>query len=122
VEHKRRIAIIGGGISGLGAAWLLREQADVTLFEADGRFGGHSHTVRVIEGKREIPIDTGFMVFNRPNYPLLGAFFDHLGVSTYPTRMSFSVSLDGGGLEYAGGGISELFAQRQNVVRPAFGE
>ena len=120
MEHKRRIAIIGGGISGLGAAWLLREQADVTLFEADGRFGGHSHTVRVMEKNREIPIDTGFMVFNRPNYPLLGAFFDHLGVSTYPTRMSFSVSLDGGAVEYAGGGITDLFAQRQNLVRPAF--
>ena len=78
VEQKKRVAVIGSGIGGLSAAWLLRQDADVTLFEADGRFGGHTHTVSVAEGDREVPIDTGFMVFNRPNYPLLSALFDHL--------------------------------------------
>lgn len=120
VDRKKRIAVIGSGISGLSAAWLLREQADVTLFEADGRFGGHTNTVRVEEGDREIPIDTGFMVFNRPNYPLLSALFDHLDVSTYATNMSFAVSLGGGSLEYAGSTLASLFAQRRNLARPAF--
>ena len=120
MNQKRRIAVIGGGISGLSAAWLLRKHANVTLFEANGRFGGHTNTVRVVEGDREIPIDTGFMVFNRPNYPLLSALFDHIEVPTHPTRMSFSVSLDDGAIEFAGGTVGSLFAQRRNLVRVPF--
>ena len=117
---KGRVAVIGSGISGLTAAWLLRDSTEVTLFEADSRFGGHSHTFSVHEDEREVAIDTGFMVFNRPNYPLLSRLFDELGVRTYATDMSFSVSLDQGRLEYAGSSLSTLFAQRSNLARPAF--
>jgi len=118
--NKKRIAIIGSGISGLSAAWSLRHSADVSLFEAQGRFGGHSNTHVVDEGDNEVAIDTGFMVFNRPNYPLLSRLFDELGIRSYPTEMSFSVSLDAGRLEYAGTNLDTLFAQRRNLVDPAF--
>ncbi len=117
---KERVAVIGSGISGLSAAWLLRDSAQVTLFEADARFGGHSHTYVVEEADREVAIDTGFMVFNRPNYPLLSRLFEELGVRTYATDMSFSVSLDQGRLEYAGSSLASLFAQRSNLARPGF--
>ena len=118
--YSKRIAIIGSGISGLAAAWLLRDEADVTLFEAASRFGGHSNTVTIDEGDREVRVDTGFMVFNRPNYPLLSSLFDEIGIATYPTDMSFAVSLDSGRLEYAGSNLNTLFAQRGNLVRPSF--
>ena len=117
---KRRIAIIGSGISGLSAAWLLRQRHHVTLFEAEWRLGGHSNTVLVSEPDRQVAVDTGFMVFNRPNYPLLTRLFDELGVASYPTDMSFSVSLDQGALEYAGSNLRTLFAQRRNLWRPGF--
>jgi len=118
--NKKRVAVIGSGISGLSAAWLLRNDANVTLFESQERFGGHSNTVVVQEADREVAIDTGFMVFNRPNYPLLSRLFDELGVETYDTDMSFSVSLDRGRLEYAGSNLNTLFAQRRNLLRPSF--
>jgi len=120
MDRRRRIAIIGGGISGLSAAWFLRNHASVTLFEADARIGGHTHTYLVDEGTREVAVDTGFMVFNRPNYPLLSRLFQHLGIETYPTNMSFSVSLDRGRQEYAGSNLKALFAQRSNLVNPRF--
>lgn len=120
MNRRPRIAVVGSGISGLSTAWLLRESAEVTLFESDARFGGHSHTFVAQEADREVPIDTGFMVFNRPNYPLLSKLFDTLGVQTHATDMSFSVSLDQGRLEYAGSSLATLFAQRRNLVRPAF--
>ncbi len=120
MNRRPRIAVVGSGISGLSAAWLLRESAEVSLFEGDARFGGHSHTFVAQEPGREVPIDTGFMVFNRPNYPLLSKLFDTLGVQTYATDMSFSVSLDQGRLEYAGSSLATLFAQRRNLVRPGF--
>lgn len=118
--NSKRIAVIGSGISGLSAAWLLRDKARVTLYEADSRFGGHSNTLVIEEGDRPVPVDTGFMVFNRPNYPLLSRLFEQLGVETYPTDMSFSVSLDRGRVEYAGNNLDTLFAQRRNLVNPAF--
>jgi len=117
---KKRIAVIGSGISGLSAAWLLKDSADVTLYEADSRFGGHSHTHAVNENGRQVLIDTGFMVFNRPNYPLLTKLFNELKINTYETDMSFSVSLNSGKLEYAGNNLNTLFAQRSNLVRPSF--
>ena len=117
---KRTIAVIGSGISGLATAWLLREHHSVTLFEADTRLGGHSHTVTVDEDDRQVAIDTGFMVFNRPNYPLLYGLFEHLGIASHPTDMSFSVSLDRGRLEYAGTGLRTLFAQPGHLVSPGF--
>jgi len=117
---RRRIAVIGSGISGLSAAWLLKADNDVVMYEAAARFGGHSNTALIPENGREIPVDTGFMVFNRPNYPLLSQLFDTLGIETYDTDMSFSVSLDEGGLEYAGSNLNTLFAQRSNLVKPSF--
>jgi len=114
-EPKLDIAIVGSGISGLSAAWLLAKRHRVTLFERDGRIGGHSHTV-VADG---IPVDTGFIVYNERTYPNLTALFDHLGVATKPSAMSFSVSLDRGRLEYSGN-IAGLFAQPRNVASPRF--
>lgn len=120
MNRARRVAVIGSGISGLSAAWLLRESVDVALLEIENRFGGHSHTFDIEESTRTVAVDTGFMVFNRPNYPLLSKLFDELGVQTYATDMSFSVSLDDGALEYAGSSLRGLFAQRRNLVRPGF--
>lgn len=107
-----RIGVIGGGIGGLGAAWLLDQQYQVTLLERNDYIGGHTHTLDV----GAVPVDTGFMVFNRRTYPLLCAMFAHLGVESYPTDMSFAASLDGGRLEYAGTNLNTLFGQRRNLL------
>jgi uncharacterized protein len=113
-----KLAVIGSGIAGLGAAWLLARTADVTVFECEGRLGGHSNTVEAPDGTA---VDTGFIVFNTPNYPNLTGLFETLGVQTEASNMSFGVSMDGGGLEYFGSERpSELFAQRINLVRPRF--
>ena len=112
----KKIAVIGSGISGLSAAWLLAQNHDVTLFEKDDRLGGHSNTVD-IDGHF---IDTGFIVYNQLNYPNLVAFFDELTIATQPTDMSFSASLDGGKIEYAGTSLAALFAQKSNLLRPAY--
>ncbi len=115
-----RIAVVGGGISGLSCAWLLAARHDVTVFEAEGRMGGHSHTVDALCGLRQVPVDTGFIVYNEPAYPNLTALFRHLDVPTRASDMSFAVSLDGGGLEYAGTDLNALFAQRRNLLSPRF--
>ncbi|MDQ2984454.1 MAG: FAD-dependent oxidoreductase [Actinomycetota bacterium] len=109
-----KIAIVGSGISGLGAAHLLVRAHDVTLFERDSRAGGHTHT---IEHKGQA-LDTGFLVHNTRNYPLLVRLFGELGVKTQSSEMSFSVSCDGCGLEYSG---RRPFAQRRNAVSARFG-
>lgn len=119
MDKNRRIAVIGSGISGASAAWLLRDHAQVTLFEAGTRFGGHTHTFDV-SGGSPVAVDTGFMVFNRENYPLLCALFDHLGIAAYPTDMSFSASFEQGRLEYAGTDLNTLFGQRKNLVNTRF--
>ncbi len=113
---RKKIAVAGAGISGLAAAWLLGRRHDVTLFEAGNRLGGHSHTV--LAG--ELPIDTGFIVYNEPAYPNLTALFQYLGVATQQSDMSFSVSLDAGALEYSGRNVAGLFAQPSNLLRPRF--
>lgn len=115
-----KIAVVGAGISGLSAAWLLSRQHDVTVYERDARLGGHSNTVDAQEGARSVAIDTGFIVFNPLNYPNLVQLFAHLRVETSPSDMSFAVSLDDGALEYGGGSLSSLFAQRRNLVSPRF--
>lgn len=112
-----RVAVIGSGIAGLGAARALARLHDVVLYEADHRLGGHAHTVEVADGAGSVAVDTGFIVYNEPNYPNLTALFHELGVASEPSDMSFSVSLDDGTFEYrsrAGG----LFAQPANLLRP----
>ena len=112
------IAVVGSGISGLSAAWLLAGAGRhrVTLYESESRTGGHSHTVEA-DG---MAVDTGFIVYNDATYPNLVALFDHLGVPTRAAEMSFAVSLDRGRLEYSGTDLGGLFAQRRNLVSPRF--
>jgi predicted NAD/FAD-binding protein len=115
----RRIAVIGGGISGMAAAWLLAPSQRVTLFEAAPRLGGHVRTV--LAGKRgDQPVDTGFIVFNRVNYPNLVAMFEALEVPVAPSNMSFGASFDGGRCEYNLNSIDQIFASRRNLVDPRF--
>jgi predicted NAD/FAD-binding protein len=114
-----KIAVVGSGISGLSAAWLLSKRHDVTLFEAEPRAGGHSNTVEATAPGRMIPVDTGFIVYNTASYPNLIALFEHLEVPTAPTDMSFAVSLGSGGYEYAGSSLPALFGQPSNLFRPA---
>ncbi|HVT73634.1 MAG TPA: FAD-dependent oxidoreductase [Lacunisphaera sp.] len=114
------IAIIGSGIAGLGSAWFLRHEHEVTVFEADDRIGGHAHTVLVPEDGRQVPVDTGFMVFNHVTYPNLLRLFRALDVPIKPTDMSFSVRHGPQALEYRGTSLNTLFAQRRNLLRPSF--
>jgi len=116
-----RIAVVGTGISALSAAWLLCRSHEVTVFEAADRVGGHSNTVDApLPSGGSAPVDTGFIVYNEPAYPNLTALFQHLSVATYPTEMSFAVSLGAGTLEYSGSGLAGLFAQRRNLASPRF--
>lgn len=119
-ESSLDIAVIGSGISGLSAAWLLSQRHRVTLFEADSRPGGHSNTVEAPTAAGKVAVDTGFIVYNEPAYPNLSALFDHLGVATQATEMSFAVSLDKGQLEYSGTDLRGLFAQRGNLLSLRF--
>ncbi len=115
-----KIAVVGAGISGLGAALVLADRHDVTLFEAEPRLGGHSNTVDVPgDDGQPVPVDTGFIVYNTAAYPNLIGLFEHLGVTTAPTEMSFSVSLASGAYEYTGNGLSGLFAQPGNALSGA---
>ena len=119
-ERGLRIAVIGTGVSGLAAAWLLCRRHEVTVFEQDLRIGGHCHTVEVATPGQAVPVDTGFIVYNPPNYPNLSALFEHLATPTRTAEMSFAVSRHGGDFEYAGTSLSTLLAQPRNVLRPAF--
>ncbi len=116
----QRIAVIGGGVAGLGCAWLLSKRHEVTLYESASRLGGHSHTVDVTVAGTSIAVDTGFIVYNDVNYPNLIALFDALAVPTEPSDMSFSVSLDGGRFEYASPLPGGPFCQPTNLIRPRF--
>jgi predicted NAD/FAD-binding protein len=116
----RRIAVVGSGISGLSCAWLLSQSHDVTLFEADDRIGGHSHTVDAPSPSAPVAVDTGFIVYNETNYPNLTALFEHLNVPTKPAMMSFAVSIDDGAFEYCSQGLGALFAQKRNYASPKF--
>jgi predicted NAD/FAD-binding protein len=119
-SRRLKIAVIGTGISGLSAAWLLSQRHDITVYEQAGRIGGHSNTILASIDGRSIPVDTGFIVFNQKTYPNLTALFEWLAVPTQLSNMSLSVSLDNGELEYSGTGLSGLFAQRRNLIRPRF--
>lgn len=114
MSHQK-IAIIGSGISGLACARFLAREHDITLFEKDDRTGGHSHTVMVEEAGGQIPVDTGFMVYNEVTYPLLTRLFRELDVATKPTSMSFSVQHIPESLEFNGGNLNLLFGQRRNL-------
>ena len=119
-EGRQKIAVVGTGISGLSAAWLLDQRHDVTVYEQNGYVGGHSNTTDVEIDGQTIPVDTGFIVYNPVNYPNLTALFEHLGVPTNPSDMSFSASLNNGSLEYSGTNLLGLLAQPRNLVRPRF--
>jgi predicted NAD/FAD-binding protein len=112
------IAVIGSGISGLSAAWLLSKSHNVTLFEKNAVLGGHSNTVLAPTPQGPIPVDTGFIVYNEKNYPNLTAFFDHFDVETARSYMSFAVSVGEGQMEYSGEYLWGLFGQRRNIIRP----
>ncbi len=118
--ERKNIAVVGSGISGLAAAWLLARRHRVTVFEAGPWVGGHTHTVDVKVDGREFPVDTGFLVFNDRTYPKLCALFDTLGVESVASDMSFSVSLRAPDIEWAGTNLSTVFGQRRNLFRPEF--
>lgn len=115
-----RIAVVGSGISGLVVADALAADHDVTLFEADTRIGGHTHTVDVRVDGRDHAIDTGFIVYNERTYPNFVRLLERWGVATRPSTMSFSVRCEVTGLEYNGHTLDTIFAQRRNLLRPSF--
>ncbi|MFK7870013.1 MAG: NAD(P)/FAD-dependent oxidoreductase [Roseobacter sp.] len=115
----RRIAVVGAGISGMGAAYMLSQDSQVVLYEAENRLGGHART-RMAGKRGDQPVDTGFIVFNYANYPYLTALFDELNVPVAKSNMSFGASINGGQLEYALTSLDALFAQRTNAVSPGF--
>lgn len=115
----RRVAVIGGGISGMGAAHFLADTDNVVLFEAAPRIGGHARTV--LAGRNgDQPVDTGFIVYNHPTYPRLVKLFDELGVPTVKSDMGFGASIRGGWLEYGLRGLPAIFAQKKNLADPRF--
>ncbi len=115
-----RIAIVGAGISGMVAAYLLADDHEVVLFEANDYPGGHTHTVDVKTGGKDYAVDTGFIVFNEKTYPNFVKLLNRLGVRWQPSRMSFSVKCEQTGLEYCPSSINSLFAQRRNAFSPKF--
>jgi predicted NAD/FAD-binding protein len=117
---RMKIAVVGSGVSGLAAAWLLHRRHDVTVYEKNKRVGGHSNTASVIVGGAEVPVDTGFIVYNPVTYPNFVELLGVLGVESNDTDMSFSASLGGGRIEYSGSGLAGLFSQRSNLFRPQF--
>jgi predicted NAD/FAD-binding protein len=116
-----KIAVIGSGIAGNVAAYHLNQQHhDVTVFEANGYIGGHTHTHDIEYAGKHFPVDTGFIVYNEKTYPHFISLLDELKVHTQPTEMSFSVKSELDGLEYNGNNLNTLFAQRSNLLRPSF--
>ena len=119
-ERFVRIAVVGSGIAGISAAWLLSQRHEVDVYEAEPRLGGHTKTIDVTAGGLTFPVDTGFMVFNRRTYPNLTRFFEHLGVTAVDADMSFSVSIDEDDIEWSGTNLDTVFAQRKNITNPKF--
>ena len=118
---RQRVAVIGSGVSGLSAAYILRSSYDVVLFESDDRTGGHAHTHAVHDSDATHLVDSGFIVHNDRTYPYVRRLFDELEVEVRPTEMSMSIHCDGCGLEYAGGrGATGLFAQRRRIFDPQY--
>ena len=119
-HQRKQIAVIGAGISGLTAAYLLNPHHGIQVFEANDYIGGHTHTESVALNGVTYPVNTGFIVFNDWTYPNFNRLLKHLGVVRQPTDMSFSVRCDRTGLEYCGSSLNTLFAQRRNLIRPSF--
>ncbi len=115
-----KLAVIGTGVSGLSAAWGLKDVADITFYDARTRPGGHSATVDIDYDGTPLAVDTGFIVYNTLNYPNLTAFFDALEIATEPSAMSFSVSTDGRRREWASASLRSVFASKRNMVSPTF--
>jgi predicted NAD/FAD-binding protein len=119
-HKKQSVAIIGTGIAGLSAAWMLNDTCDITVFESEAEIGGHSHTINIGSEQNPLWLDMGFIVFNEPCYPNLVQLFKHLDVEHQLSDMSFGVSIDKGKLEYSSLGLKGLFAQTRNLFRPRF--
>ena len=114
---RLKIAVVGSGISGLGAAWLLSKSHDVSLFEATSHWGGHSFTFDAKQAdKKPVPVDCGFIIYNNRTYPNLSALFDHLDVPTAKSNMGFSVSMRNGAYEYSGAGLFSLMGSTRNLT------
>ncbi len=114
---RLKIAVVGSGISGLGAAWLLSKSHDVSLFEAENHWGGHSFTFDAPQGAtKSVPVDCGFIVYNNRTYPNLSALFDYLDVATAKSNMGFSVSMKNGAYEYSGAGLFSLMGSARNLT------
>ncbi|WP_213172423.1 NAD(P)/FAD-dependent oxidoreductase [Natronoglycomyces albus] len=123
MTSRSQVAVIGSGVSGLTAAYVLQQSRDVTLFEADHRLGGHAHTHTVVDRDPELTheVDSGFLVHNRTTYPRLVRLFTELDIKTQPTQMSMSIRCEGCGLEYCGSrGIRGVFAHPRSFVDPRF--
>ncbi|PLX83285.1 MAG: amine oxidase [Desulfuromonas sp.] len=121
LERGQKVAVVGGGVAGIVAAYLLQGLHEVTLFEANGYLGGHTHTVEIPDGPDAgLAVDTGFIVLNDATYPLFQRFLARLGVATRVSEMSFGFHCRQTGLVYAGTDLNGLFAQRRNLVSPAF--
>ncbi len=118
--HRPRVAVVGAGISGLAAAYALAPTADVVLFEGGSHFGGHANTVDVTLQGITHGVDTGFLVFNERTYPKLIKLFAELAVPTAPSDMSFSVQWPAQHFEWCGSDLNGVFAQRSNLLKPAF--
>ena len=116
-----KIAVIGSGISGLGAAYNLSKKHHVDLFEKNDHFGGHAHTIKIpIEDNKEVAVDIGFMVFNKKTYPNLIKFFFDNKIEIERSDMSFSVSVMDSDIEYCGKGLNGIFSNRKNLLKPKF--
>jgi len=118
--ERLSVAVVGAGVAGLSAAWLLSQKHDVTLFEADPRLGGHANTAEAPGHNGPVPVDTGFIVYNEANYPNFTAMLAHLGVPSLNADMSLSVSLDDGAFEYSSYGALGVFAQKRNLFSARF--
>jgi predicted NAD/FAD-binding protein len=115
-----KVAIIGTGISGLATGYLLSPVHEVTVYEKERRPGGHTRTIDVRYDGRTIAVDTGFIVFNQPNYPHFSAMLRHLGVAVHKSDMTFAATIQDGWFEWGAENLNTVFGQRRNMLRPAF--